>query len=195
MTFLAKARSYSLDLFTEQFNSLEFSNATWNPTMMVLHHTDTPTLTRWLDRSTTPAERTVNLRNYYRNILGWHSGPHWLVAPEGIWEFCDPLEDGVHCSCCNHVSFGCTMVGNFDKEAFNQGPGALVRDNAVHLMATVFNKMGWQPDPLVLWDKGLAFHSECEHDRISCPGKNVDRDDIVQRVTKKMSELKVGVGV
>jgi len=195
MTFLAKAIPYDIEQFTAHFNSLNFSLATWNPTMLVLHHTETPTLARWLDRSTTPAERTVNLRNYYRNTLGWHSGPHWLVAPDVIWEFCDPLEDGVHCSCCNHVAFGCSMVGNFDLEDFSSGPGAAVRDNAVHLMAVVFKKMGWQPDPLILWSQGLAFHAECEHDKNKCPGQNVHRDDIVRRVTQKMSEIKIGVGV
>ena len=158
--------------------------------MFTLHNTDIPNLKQWADGGTSHQQRLRNLETYYKG-MHWHSGPHWFVAPEGIWEFCNPLQDGVHCSCANHVAFGCEMVGDYATEEFSSGDGAKVRDNAVHVMATVFNKFGWKPDPLVLWEKGLAFHHDCARDHHLCPGKNVDRADVVKRVLVEMARQKM----
>ena len=81
------------------------------------------------------------------------------------------------------------MVGDYATEAFDSGAGAEVRDKAVHVVATVFKKFGWQPDPLVLWKQGLAFHKNCSRDHHDCPGKNVDRADVVSRVLKAMDAI------
>ncbi len=192
MTFLAKARSYTLDEFSKMFNALDFAHASWKPRMMILHNTDAPSLHQWLTGTATPAERMVNLRHRYRDTLGWHSGPHWFVSPDLIWELCDPMADGVHCSCANKVAFGCEMIGDYHNEEFDSGDGAKVRDNAVHLIATVFNKMKWTPDPLILWRSGLGFHKNCVKDNHDCPGKKVDRIDLINRVNAKMLTLQTG---
>ena len=191
MTYLAKARRFTRAEFTSHFSGLDFSKASWQPRMFVLHNTDRPNLRQWLGGGATPEQRLANLETYYKG-MNWHSGPHWFVAPDAIWEFCDPMQDGVHCSCANHVAFGCEMVGDFATEAFDSGPGAQVRDNAVHVIATVFDHFGWRPDPLVLWKQGLAFHHHCGRDRHDCPGKNVDRSDVVARVLKAMASPPTG---
>lgn len=189
MTFLSTAKSYTQNEFTTMFNGLDFGNASWSPKMLVLHNTAKPTLAQWLAGPATPAERMKNLKNYYKDKLHWHSGPHWFVGPDSIWELCNPLEDGVHCSCANNVAFGCEMVGDYETEIFSSGDGAKVRDNAVHLAAVVFKKMHWQPIPLSLWNSGLAFHVDCAPDNHNCPGKNVVRADFIQRVQAKMATL------
>lgn len=191
MTYLAKARRFTPAEFTADFNALDFSKASWSPRMFVLHNTGRPTLRQWFSGGTTPEQRLANLAVYYKG-LHWHSGPHWFIAPDAIWEFCDPMQDGVHCSCANHVAFGCEMVGDYATEAFDTGPGAQVRDNTVHVIATVFTHFGWSPDPLLLWKQGLAFHHDCKRDRHDCPGKNVDRSDVVTRVRKAMISISAG---
>jgi hypothetical protein len=185
MTFLSSARRFTQGEFAATFQKLDFSKAAWAPRMFVLHNTGQPSLKQWLGGGATPEARLRNLETYYKG-LRWHSGPHWFVAPDGIWEFCDPLQDGVHCSCANRVAFGCEMVGDYATEPFDSGPGAQVRDNAVHVIATVFKTFGWRPDPLVLWERGLAFHHHCTRDRHDCPGKNVHRADLVTRVLRAM---------
>lgn len=186
MAFLAQARRFTPAEFSSHFNALDFDHASWAPKLFVLHNTDQPNLRQWLDPHTSPEQRLVNLRAYYKG-LNWHSGPHWFIGPDAIWEFCDPLHDGVHCSCANHVAFGCEMVGDYATEDFASGPGGQVRDNAVHVVATVFKRFGWQPDPLVLWQRGLAFHKHCARDHHDCPGRNVDRADMVARVVAAMA--------
>ena len=194
MTYLANARLIAPAAFADHFNRLDFGKASWTPRLFVLHNTEQPSLKQWLDGGDTPEQRLKNLEAYYKGMR-WHSGPHWFVAPDGIWEFCDPLQDGVHCSCANHVAFGCEMVGDYATEPFDHGPGAQVRDNAVQLIATVFKRFAWRPDPLVLWERGLAFHHHCAQDHHDCPGKNVDRADVVARVLKAMGLVGLDAGV
>lgn len=189
MAFLTTARSYTPQQFTTMFNALDFTHASWHPKMLVLHNTDAPSLAQWNTGPATPAQRMVNLRHHYRDTLGWHSGPHWFVSPDLIWELCNPLADGVHCSCANSVAFGCEMIGDYSTESFTTGDGALVRDNAVHLVATVFKKMNWQPTPFTAWTNGLAFHRECTADNHACPGANVDKNTFVALVQAKMATL------
>ena len=186
MSYLAGAMNFLPDEFTAYVDTLKWTS--WKPTMFVLHNTGSPTLAQWLNGGATPAQRMVNLKHYYQG-LGWHSAVHWFACPDRIWELCDPTQDGVHCSCCNHVSLSCEMVGDYSTEEFGSGPGMQVRDNAVHLMAVIHKKFGWDPHVFTPWSKGLAFHRECTQDHHACPGSRVDKSDMISRVAARMIQL------
>ena len=81
------------------------------------------------------------------------------------------------------------MVGDFDHESFDSGPGAQVAENAIHLMALLHNHIGLKPTPYDYNKTGLHFHVECAADNHHCPGSHVRKPDIVARVLSRMAEL------
>lgn len=155
---------------------------------IVLHNTGLPTLAQWTDAGVSEVQRLINLEHYYEKVLvpHWHAGPHGFISPTHICGFSDPTKPGVHASCFNPVSLGFEMAGDFSTETFNSGPGAQVRDNAVFALAVWHRKLGLRPDGYQYGVRGLHLHKDCIRDHHSCPGKNVDRDDMVCRILAKM---------
>jgi hypothetical protein len=155
---------------------------------LVLHNTAAPSLEQWLHGGASEKQRLTNLQSYYENELHWHAGPHAFISPAHICGFSDPTQPGVHASCFNSASLGFEMVGDYDSESFTSGPGADVRDNTVFCLATWYKKLGLRPDDYSYGVKGLHFHKDCKPDHHDCPGKNVDRDDLIQRILAEMGE-------
>jgi hypothetical protein len=145
----------------------------WLPKFVVLHNSGEPTLTQW--PSTAGALRMANLEHYYRDQLGWSGGPHLFVAPEGIWLF-NPLgSPGVHSPSWNHVSWGVEMVGDYECEPF----GDPVRGNAVAALAALHVRAGLHPE-------SLRLHREDPLTTHACPGKNVDKQAVIDAVCAAM---------
>lgn len=154
--------------------------------VLYLHNTGSPTLAQWTDGGVSEVQRLFNLEHYYEVTEHWHAGPHGFISPTHICGFSDPTKPGVHCSCANSYSLGFEMVGDFSAEAFDSGPGAQVRDNAVFALAVWYRKLGLRPDGYQYGIRGLHLHKDCIRDHHSCPGKNVNRDDMVRRILAKM---------
>jgi hypothetical protein len=146
----------------------------WKPEFIVLHNTSEPRISQW---HTTPgAQRMINLQSYYRDQQGWSAGPHLFVADDLIWVFTPLTVPGVHAPSWNEVSWGVEMVGEYEDEPFDFGSGAVVRDNAVSALATLSVKAGLDSHSLRLHKEDpRTTHKEC-------PGKNVDKADMIQRV-------------
>lgn len=160
---------------------------------ITLHNTSAPSLAQWAHNriSYSAKQLVINMEGSWR-ALGWHTGPHYLVTPESdtpIFELSDPSAPGVHASCFNLSSIGIEMVGEYNLEDFNSGPGASVRDSAVLLLAALHNKLGLAPLPFVYDQQGLHFHKDCVRDQHDCPGKNVVRPDLIKLVQTKMQSL------
>ena len=165
----------------ERINALQWTD--WRPQGITLHNTAAPTLEQWAETGPRHDARIRNLQSYYENDKGWHAGPHWFVSRNWINWFSDPLRPGVHSRCFNATRFGIEMVGDYDQEEFNSGDGALVRDNAVFLIAALNLKFGFEPDD-------LKFHVECKKDNHDCPGKKVVKAEVISRVRAMMAALK-----
>jgi hypothetical protein len=177
MTFLANPLGFTPAEFKTYVAKLAWT--AWRPRFLVLHNTAEPNLRQWTlgnNGKDCERKRIVNLNHYYRNEQGWHSGPHLFISPSLIWVACDLTADGVHASCYNRESLGVEMVGDYGVEAFDSGDGARVRDNAVAALAILYRALAISPDT-------LHFHKECIRDHHDCPGKHVDKADIVARVT------------
>ncbi len=162
------------------------------PAFITLHNTSSPTIQLWQSWSPDKRQQYIyNVQQYYQK-LGWLGGPHFFVTPQAdicAFGFNDLLSAGTHASCFNNVSIGIEMVGEFDREAFDSGPGAQVADNAIYLMALLHNKIGLTPAPYAYNQHGLHFHVECKADHHDCPGQFVQKPDVVQRVTAMMAQL------
>ena len=174
---LARTREQTL----ERINTLQWTD--WRPQGITLHNTAAPTLEQWAETGPRHDARIRNLQSYYENDKGWHAGPHWFVSRNWINWFSDPLRPGVHSRCFNATRFGIEMVGDYDQEEFNSGDGALVRDNAIFLIAALNLKFGFDPND-------LKFHVECKKDNHDCPGKKVVKAEVISRVRAMMAALK-----
>jgi len=180
MTFLTDPQGYSPAQFRAFVATLKWSG--WKPKFIVLHNTAEPNLAQWQhDNTGQPYEhrRVGNLNSYYKNDESWHSGPHLFISPNLIWNACDLAADGVHASCYNGESLGVEMVGDYAAEAFDSGDGAKVRDLTVAALAILHDTLGIDPAT-------LHFHKECLKDHHDCPGRNVDKADMIARVKAAM---------
>lgn len=148
---------------------------TWKPKGITLHNTAAPTLAQWAESGPAHDARIRNLQHYYETELGWHSGPHLFISRNYINGFSNLLAKGVHSRCFNATHIGIEMVGDYDREPFNDGDGAKVRDNAVFAMAVLFRAIGVAPEM-------LTFHRECKQDNHACPGRLVVKADVITRV-------------
>lgn len=169
---------YSREAFAAHVAKLHWTD--WKPQGICLHNTAAPTLKQWVESGPAHDARIRNLQAYYEQQQGWHQGPHLFISRNWINGFSSMLEPGVHSRCFNATHIGIEMVGDYNAEEFNSGDGALVRDNAVFALATLFKAIGVNPSTLL-------FHVDCKIDNHDCPGKNVHKGDMIGRVAMLMS--------
>lgn len=170
-------RAYTRDEFATRVGDTQWRG--WKPKGITLHNTAAPTLAQWAESGPSHDARIRNLQDYYENQLGWHAGPHLFISRTRINGFSDLMKPGVHSRCFNATHIGIEMVGDYNVEEFNSGDGALVRDNAVFALATLYRAMGASP-------YGLVFHKECIADNHDCPGHKVNKADVISRVATLM---------
>lgn len=171
--------AYDRDGFVARMNSLNWTGS-FKPIGIILHNTAAPTLAQWAESGKRHDERIQNLKSYYQNDLSWSAGPHWFVSRHYINEFMNPTTRGTHSPSFNMTHFGVEMVGDYDREEFNSGDGALVRDNAIFIMAYLCRRFGWDPG------KVIKLHKEDPKTTHACPGKKVIKSDIIERVRRAM---------
>src|SRR5690242_8293606 len=120
----------------------------WRPQFIVLHNTASPKLGEW--HAIPGDQRMKNLEHYYRDERQWSAGPHLFVADDLIWVFTPLTTAGVHSPSWNSIAWGVEMVGDFDTEDFQDGPGKAVRQNTTSALATLHAFAGLNPDGLRL---------------------------------------------
>jgi N-acetylmuramoyl-L-alanine amidase len=191
-------KPYTRTELAAHINACDFSKWTrkdgtrGKPAFITLHNTSVPDIAEWMSWSPqTRQQYMFNTQAYYED-MGWRGGPHFFVPPQQnicAFGFNDLMAAGTHASCFNNTSIGIEMVGEFDREKFDSGPGAQVADNAIYLLALLHNKIGLTPAPYVYNRQGLHFHVECADDDHHCPGSYVQKADIVARVSAEMAAL------
>jgi hypothetical protein len=165
-------RGFTAQQFKDYVGTLSFSD--WRPQFVVLHNTSEPRLSQW--HSTAGEIRMRNLEDYYKG-QGWSAGPHLFVADDLIWVFTPLTTSGVHSPSWNGISWGVEMVGEYEEEPFSPD----VRDNAVSALATLHALRGIDPQT-------LHFHKEDpKTTHKECPGKNVNKADMIRRVQEQMA--------
>ena len=152
---------------------------TWRPSFIVLHNTAIPSLAQRPNGFT--EQHIRNLEGFYRDTQKWSAGPHLFVDDRQIWVFTSLTMSGVHSPSWNKVALGIEMLGDYETEPFSHGRGLAVRNNAVSAMATISAVLGLDPQT-------MRLHKEDVGTRHKCPGKNVDRGEVIQEVIQLLGE-------
>jgi len=151
---------------------------TWKPEFVVLHNTSSPTLAQRKNGFT--PEHIHNLHGFYMG-KGWSGCPHLFVDQNGIWVL-NPLgRRGVHSPSWNAISWGVEMLGEYETEEFQSGPGALVRDNAMAAVASLCRRGGFPAE-------SIRFHKEDPRTtHTTCPGAKVSKDWVIAAARERMN--------
>jgi hypothetical protein len=167
------AKEFTPEDFEGYVGSLTF--AAWRPQFVVLHNTAVPQLVDW--HAVPGEQRMVDLEHFYRDTQQWSAGPHLFVADDVIWVFTPLTTSGIHSPSWNSMSWGVEMVGDYNVEPF----GAPVRDNTVSALTTLHALLGLDPQT-------LRLHKEDPKTTHDCPGKHVEKADIIQRVSDALAQ-------
>jgi hypothetical protein len=164
-------RSFSPAEFAVYLEALEWG--AWIPEFLVLHHTAVPSLAQRPQGLT--HQHIVNLESYYRDENEWSAGPHLFVDDRQIWVFTPLTTPGVHAKSFNAHSLGLEMLGNYDHEPFDSGRGLLVRRMAIAALGALSAVLGLDPG-------SLRFHRDEPSTSKTCPGRLVDKAQVVQEI-------------
>lgn len=159
----------------------EFERGEFDPKFLVIHNTAAPSLAQW--GSTKEETRMVNLEHYYRVEKHWSGGPHFFVSPKGIWLFNPLTHAGVHSPSFNKSGIGIEMVGDFQRESFDEAVGAMVQRHTVDMAAALSHFFD-------LDTSTIKFHKEdpaTTHK--TCPGKNVKKPALVAKIKARKLEF------
>jgi len=164
--------------FADYLDSLKFSS--FNPNFVTLHHTASPSLAQRPNGFS--AQHLQNLLQYYQNTLGWSGAPHVFVDDqgEGIIVFQRMDKRGVHAASFNSKSWGVEMLGYYDTESFDTGRGKVVRDNAMHALAIMCERLNVKADT-------IKFHRDDPKTSKTCPGTKVKKSYVVNAVQEIMN--------
>jgi hypothetical protein len=168
-------KSFTPESFETYCEALTWS--AWRPKFIALHNTGVPNLAQRPQGFT--QTHIANLEGYYRDQQKWSAGPHLFIDDKQIWVFTPLTVPGVHSPSWNSIALGIEMLGDFEKDAFDAGRGGLVRDNAVAAMATLSAVLGLDPTT-------MRLHREDPATTHACPGKNVKKLEVIQRVQEKI---------
>jgi hypothetical protein len=174
----------SKDQFTAHVASLKWG--AWRPAFLTLHNTGAPNLAQLAAGKGGETQRIKNLEHYYRDQQGWSAGPHLFASPHGIYLGTPLTVPGTHTPSWNSIAWGLEMFGDYDRDAFATGPGAQVRDYAVHAIAVLYAALGREPSSLRLHKEDTRTAHK------HCPGKNVSKADMIKRIGDAMVALHPG---
>jgi hypothetical protein len=175
---------YSKDDFTKYVATISWG--AWRPAFLALHNSGAPNLAQLAAGKGGETQRMHNLASYYRDQQKWSAGPHLFCSPHGIYLGTPLTVPGVHSPSWNAIAWSLEMFGDYDVDEFMTGPGAEVRDNAVHAIAVLYATLGRAPETLRLHKEDTATTHK------HCPGKHVDKQDMITRIAKAMSDLHPG---
>jgi hypothetical protein len=166
-------KRYAIQAFRSYLPTVRFG--AFQPRYVVLHHTASPSLAMRPQGFTDQHLR--NLLHYYGVTMGWSGAPHLFVddREDGIIVFQRLDRRGVHARSFNNDSWGVEMLGDYDREQFHVGRGRKVRDATMQALAAMCERLGVSADT-------IRFHRDDPKTAKSCPGRHVDKADVVRRV-------------
>jgi hypothetical protein len=163
--------------FKQYLQTVQFG--TFQPSFVTLHHTAAPSLAQRPNGFTD--QHLKNLLHYYRDKLGWSGAPHLFIddREDGIIVFQRLDRRGIHAASFNNISWGVEMLGFYDVEKFDSGRGAKVRDMSMQALALMCQRLKVDADT-------IKFHRDDPLTTKSCPGRLVQKQDVVARVSALM---------
>lgn len=164
-------------------NYLTTVDLSWADSVCV-HHTGSPTLAQRPDGW--KVEHMFNLEDYYKNKLGWSSGPHLFTDEEGCFGLSSLWRRGVHAKSFNRRSVGIECLGNYDDEDPKTGRGLACMRNTALVVGLLLDAMGLPAN-----DETVLFHRDDPLTDKTCPGSKVDKDWFIGLINNCENELTV----
>jgi hypothetical protein len=170
--------------FKAHVDALVFTG--WKPGFIVVHNTSEPSLSTYAEWRAhperhghwTPEQWGRNLAGYYGG-MGWSTGPHAFVCPDGVLLFSPFTAPGTHSPAWNSITWGIETVGEFDLDPFEDGS----RENLVAVLGILHARLGLNPADYHFGVRGIHFHKEDpKTTHKQCPGRNMVKKDLVAEV-------------
>lgn len=178
MGFELVGRVFDIANFEQYLTTVDLS---WADSVCI-HHTAAPSLEQ------RPVgfklEHMVNLEDYYKNKLGWSTGPHLFADEEQIFGMSSLWRRGVHAVSFNHRSIGIECLGNYDEEDPKSGRGLACMRNTAIATGLLLDAMGLPAN-----DETVLFHRDDPASSKTCPGKKVDKDWFLSLINQGVLEL------
>jgi GH24 family phage-related lysozyme (muramidase) len=165
-------RSFSAAEFKEHVAALKWDK--WKPSFVVIHNTGAPNLAQWRATPGGEKQRLKNLEHYYKNQRGWPSGPHVFIG-DLIWQGTPLTVPGTHTPSWNKISLGVEIAGDYDKDVL----GGVIKENTIAALAILHEALGLDPST-------MRLHKEDKATTHDCPGKNINKADLIAAVKAKM---------
>jgi len=163
--------SFTPEEFDNYCHTLQWT--AWRPSFIVLHNTAVPSLAQRPKGLT--KQHILNLESFYRDTQKWKAGPHLFIDDKQVWVFTPLTVSGTHSPSWNKVALGIEMLGDYEREPFNNGRGLKVRQNTVAAIATLSAILGIDAQT-------MRIHREDPLTTHACPGKNVRKLEVIQEV-------------
>lgn len=144
---------------------------------VTMHHTWSPTLAQRPHGFT--AQHLENIQNYYRQTLGWSTGPHLFADDDQLWGMCDFRKKGAHAKSFNSRSIGIEVLGNYDTESPGSGRGLACWTTGAAAAKVLLDWIGKKPSAST-----VLFHREDPKTSKSCPGTRVQKDWVLSLIKK-----------
>jgi hypothetical protein len=143
------------------------------------HHTGIPTLDQRPTGFT--AQHIKNIQSFYQKATkkkkAWKSGPHLFVDDHKLWGMCAFTAKGTHAIAFNRNSIGIEVLGDYDKETFNNGRGGTCWDNAFAAGVVLLDWLKVEPELT-----NINFHRDDPSTSKTCPGSKIDKNWVLQGI-------------
>ncbi len=148
------------------------------------------------------ARRQARLRSimaWYRDVLGWSTGPHLFIDDRWIWLFTPMDRVGTHAKMGGnaytddqdrrHRSIGIEVVGNYSTRPWPEA----IRRMVGHAVAVLKRRLGtfeWVHHPRPEPAGGVSFHRD--YNKPACPGEGVSDSFILDALREGEMRLQQG---
>jgi N-acetylmuramoyl-L-alanine amidase CwlA len=155
---------------------------------IVIHNTATPDMKRTAQIG--PSRYVKNVASYYRDTLGWSSGPHYFVADSQpdvlIFEGTPLTSRGTHSPSWNGNSIGIEMCANFipGVDDDDSGGGLRIKETTCKLAAALLYKLGLSVD-----NDTVKLHKEDPKTTHDCPGRDIEKPDILALISRYLADM------
>lgn len=142
---------------------------------LTFHHTAAPTRDQWIG-----LQHVKNIGAYYRDTLGWDSGPQLFLAAatgaDGIYQGTPITHQGIHAGPCNTDHLGIEIVGNYSLEPWPTPVAELVYGVMVALCK-------WAHIPA----SKAQGHRECMPGHTACPGLKITPSAVRTELARRLA--------
>lgn len=167
MSFANVGKTWRVEEFPKYLRGIE--SPAW-ARAVCLHHCGAPSLSQRPLGFIVP-KHIENIRDYYRDKLGWSAGPH-LFVDEHLLHGMTPLSfKGIHAKSFNGSAIGIEVLGDYDREDPFMGRGLACWINAARATKALLEWLGLGAN-----NHTILFHRDDPKTSKSCPGKLIKKE-------------------